>query len=72
MLRIPSYSKYLISLNVETTVLTDFYSDSIATGLVNALLNSGDDFQMEKGRDFLKRLKKQLKKRKRDNQDEDR
>ncbi|CAO0791687.1 unnamed protein product [Mucor circinelloides] len=46
--------------------------DSIATGLVNALLNSGDDFQMEKGRDFLKRLKKQLKKRKRDNQDEDR
>lgn len=41
------------------------YSDSIATGLVNALLNSGDEFQIEKGRSFLKRLKKQLKKRKR-------
>lgn len=59
-------------LEWDTNGLTDFYSDSIATGLVNALLNSGDDFQMEKGRDFLKRLKKQLKKRKRDNQDEDR
>ncbi|KAL9539768.1 hypothetical protein MBANPS3_010074 [Mucor bainieri] len=41
-----------------------FNSDSIATGLVNALLNSGDDFQMEKGRSFLKRLKKQMRKRK--------
>lgn len=54
-------------------LLTCFlYSDSIATGLVNALLNSGDNFQMEKGRGFLKRLNKQLKKRKRaeDQQDE--
>lgn len=53
-------------------LLTCFlYSDSIATGLVNALLNSGDNFQMEKGRGFLKRLNKQLKKRKRDEDQQD-
>ncbi|CEP17435.1 hypothetical protein [Parasitella parasitica] len=38
-------------------------NDNIATGLVNALLNSGDEFQMEKGREFLKKLKKQRKQR---------
>lgn len=73
MLKILNYSKcFFIDLRHFMLLTCFLYSDSIATGLVNALLNSGDNFQMEKGRGFLKRLNKQLKKRKRaeDQQDE--
>ncbi len=40
------------------------YSDNIAKGLVNALLNSGDDFQIKMGNELLAKLKKQCKGRK--------
>lgn len=39
-------------------------SDNIATGLVNALLNSGDKSQIKKGKALLKKLKKQCEERK--------
>lgn len=41
-----------------------FISDNIARGLVNALLNSGDDMQMSKGRELQRKLRKQCKNRK--------
>ncbi|KAI8643071.1 hypothetical protein BD408DRAFT_415540 [Parasitella parasitica] len=47
----------------EKSLEDSLLNDNIATGLVNALLNSGDDFQMEKGKEFLKKLKKQRKQR---------
>lgn len=40
------------------------YSDNIAKGLVNALLNSGDKPQIKKGNEFLKKLKQQQRKKK--------
>ncbi|KAG2214327.1 hypothetical protein INT47_000883 [Mucor saturninus] len=40
-----------------------FLNDNIATGLVNALLNSGDKSQIKKGKTLLKKLKKQCEER---------
>ncbi|KAI7898258.1 uncharacterized protein BX663DRAFT_525718 [Cokeromyces recurvatus] len=46
--------------SVEDTLL----HDNIAKGLVNALINSGDEFQIKKGKEFLRKLKRQSKQRK--------
>ncbi|KAG1455729.1 hypothetical protein G6F46_004303 [Rhizopus delemar] len=48
----------------EETVEDTLLHDNIAKGLINALLNSGDEIQMKQGRDLLKKLKKQCKARK--------
>lgn len=46
-------------------LLSPPFSDNIAKGLINALLNSGEEFQIRKGRELMKKLKKQCKTRKR-------
>jgi hypothetical protein len=46
-------------------LLSPSFSDNIARGLINALLNSGEEFQIRKGRELMKKLKKQCKARKR-------
>ncbi|RCH80187.1 hypothetical protein CU098_007734, partial [Rhizopus stolonifer] len=48
----------------EKTKDDTFLHDNIARGLVNALLNSGDDMQMSKGRELQRKLRKQCKNRK--------
>ncbi|KAI8062324.1 uncharacterized protein B0P05DRAFT_245769 [Gilbertella persicaria] len=49
----------------EQDVEESLLNDNIARGLVNALLNSGDQEQIKKGKELAKKLKKQLQKRKR-------
>ncbi|KAI9472041.1 MAG: hypothetical protein EXX96DRAFT_582696 [Benjaminiella poitrasii] len=61
--QVPGFEKINLREQEETTE-DSLLHDNIAKGLVNALMNSGDDFQMKKGKEFLKKLKKQCKERK--------
>ncbi|CAO3676025.1 unnamed protein product [Rhizopus microsporus] len=60
----PGFEKVNLREQEETEEDT-YLHDNIAKGLINALLNSGEEFQIRKGRELMKKLKKQCKARKR-------